>query len=125
MGDENKDTLAALILDLKDLRAEREKSMDVALLTPAYHNALWKSGTESQVISDAYNLVAKQIRWMHKNALSVLRQEVITLQKKLKSYVRALDGDAGVAETCLTSKYPLGGKFGGSTDPEKDWNIEC
>ena len=47
------------------------------------------------------------------------------MQKKLKAYVRQLDGDAGVAETCLTSKNPLGSKVGGSIDPEKDWNIEC
>eukprot|EP00943_MAST-04B_sp_MAST-4B-sp1_P000935 g935.t1 len=123
--DENKDTLAALILDLKDLRAAREKATEVALLLPAYHNGLWKSGTESQIISNSYNFIVKQIRWGQKSSLDVLRQEEIILQKKLKTYVRALDGDAGVAETCVTSKYPLGGKVGGSTDPEKDWNIEC
>lgn len=123
--DENKDTLAALILDLKDLRAEREKSTEVALLTPAYHSALWRSGSESETISDAYNFVAKQLRWSQKNSLNILRKEEIILQKKLKAYVRQLDGDAGVAETCLTSKNPLGSKVGGSIDPEKDWNIEC
>jgi hypothetical protein len=123
--DENEDTLAALILDLKDLRTAREKATEVALLLPAYHNGLWKSGSESQAISNAYNFVVKQIRWGQKSSLDILRREEIILHKKMKKYVRALDGDAGVAETCVTSKYPLGGKVGGSTDPEKDWNIEC
>ena len=117
--DENKDSLAALILDLKDLKAEREKSLEVALLTPAYHNGLWKSGTESLVISNAYNFVAKQYHWSYKSAKRVLRREEKILENKLKSYVRKLDQDAGVAETCMTSKVPLGGKIGGTTDRTK------
>ena len=123
--DENKDSLAALILDLKDLKAEREKSLEVALLTPAYHNGLWKSGTESLVISNAYNFVAKQYHWSYKSAKRVLRREEKILENKLKSYVRKLDQDAGVAETCMTSKVPLGGKIGGTTDPDQDWKIQC
>ena len=123
--DENKDSLAALILDLKDLKEEREKSLEVALLTPAYHNGLWKSGMESQVISNAYNFVAKQHHWAYKNSKDVLRREEKILENKLKSYVRKLDQDAGVAETCMTSKVPLGGKIGGTTDPDQDWKIQC
>ena len=123
--DENKDSLAALILDLKDLKEEREKSLEVALLTPAYHNGLWKSGMESQVISNAYNFVAKQHHWSYKNSKDVLRREEKILESKLKSYVRKLDQDAGVAETCMTSKVPLGGKIGGTTDPDQDWKIQC
>ena len=63
--DENKDSLAALILDLKDLKQNVKKSRSRTIDT-SIPQRIVEIGTESLVISNAYNFVAKQYHWSYK-----------------------------------------------------------
>lgn len=122
---EKEDSLNAMIVDLAQKRKKRDLNVEVSVFLPAYHNALWESGERSKVITDAYAFVMQQHEWSFKKSMGVLNRQLEALNERMTDLVRERDADAGVAETCLTEKSPLGQMTGGPSDPTNEWNVEC
>lgn len=123
--DELSDEVNAMIVELAKLREKANENIEVQVFLPAYHNALWQTGVSSNAITELYNFVSSQYHWMFTKASSILDKQEKLLNKHLSKYVRERDGDAGVAETCLTEKQPIGSQTGGPDDVSTEWNIEC